>query len=123
MATNPKRTFNFNKEFKKFGVFGFMDVVRKRQAVLGKIQFNCLGAFQRFFSVQNYFDSSDDIAMFLILKISAVKEYIFLWFYLIINRNVLRNLQRLQTRKIKQNGEKRWLFEEIISHYGILLEL
>jgi hypothetical protein len=30
-----------------------------------------------------------------------------------------RNLQRLQTRKNKkQSGEKRWLFEEIISHYG-----
>jgi hypothetical protein len=27
-----------------------------------------------------------------------------------------------QTRK-KNKAEKRWLFEEIISHYGILLEL
>jgi hypothetical protein len=35
---NPKLSFNeaLNKEFKKFGVFGFMDVVEKRQTVLSK---------------------------------------------------------------------------------------
>jgi len=35
---NPKLSFDeaLNIEFKKFGVFGFMDVVEKRQAVLRK---------------------------------------------------------------------------------------
>jgi hypothetical protein len=50
MARKPKLSFNeaLNKEF-KFGVFGFMDVVEKRQTVLSKkIQLYCL-AFQRFF--------------------------------------------------------------------------
>jgi hypothetical protein len=38
MARKPKLSFNeaLNKEFKKFGVFGFMDVVEKRQTVLSK---------------------------------------------------------------------------------------
>jgi hypothetical protein len=52
MARKPKLSFNeaLNKEF-KFGVFGFMDVVEKRQTVLSKkIQLYCL-AFQRFFGV------------------------------------------------------------------------
>ena len=35
---NPKITFEevLQKEFKKFGVFGFMDVVEKRQAAMNK---------------------------------------------------------------------------------------
>ena len=38
LQENPKLSFDevLSKEFKKFGVFGFMDVVEKRQAVLGK---------------------------------------------------------------------------------------
>jgi hypothetical protein len=48
---NPKLSFNeaLNKEFKKFGVFGFMDVVEKRQTVLSKNTTYCLATFQRFF--------------------------------------------------------------------------
>ena len=36
--TNPKRTFDeaLQIEFKKFGVFGFSDVVQERQVVLEK---------------------------------------------------------------------------------------
>jgi hypothetical protein len=38
MAGKPEVTLtkSLNTEFKKFGVFGFMDVVEKRQAVLSK---------------------------------------------------------------------------------------
>jgi desulfoferrodoxin (superoxide reductase-like protein) len=38
MAGKPEITLtkSLNTEFKKFGVFGFMDVVEKRQAVLSK---------------------------------------------------------------------------------------
>jgi hypothetical protein len=37
LATIPKRTFEaFNKEFKKFGVFGFMDVVENVRLLLAK---------------------------------------------------------------------------------------
>jgi hypothetical protein len=43
---NPKLTFEeiLQNEFKKFGVFRFMDVVEKRQAVLGK-KYNILKNF------------------------------------------------------------------------------
>jgi hypothetical protein len=42
----------------------------------------------------------------------------------IIDGNVYEIYKGYQTRKNKkQSGEKNWLFEEIISHYGILLEL
>ena len=36
---NPKISFEdaLQKEFKKFGVFGFMDVVEKRQAAMNKL--------------------------------------------------------------------------------------
>jgi hypothetical protein len=56
-------------------------------------------------------------------KISAVKNIYSLVLY-IIDGNVYEIYKGYQTRKNKkQSGEKRWLFEEIISHYGILLEL
>jgi len=120
----PKRTFEeaLNIEFKKFGVFGFMDVVEKRQAVLGK-KYNSIvwKHFKDFFSVPKIILTvAMTLAMFLILKISAVKEYIFLGFYLLMIIAMFYEIYKsYQTRKNKkQSGEKRWLFEEIISQYG-----
>jgi hypothetical protein len=41
--TRSLRPEALNTEFKKFGVFGFMDVVEKRQAVLSKSITVCCG--------------------------------------------------------------------------------
>jgi hypothetical protein len=86
-----------NIEFKKFGVFGFMDVVENDR--LSRQKYNSIhGSISKIFLVfQNYFDSSDDISLFLILKISAL--YIFFGFIFIDSRNVLRNLQRLPNKE------------------------
>ena len=121
---NPTLSFEaaLNIEFKKFGVFGFMDVVEKRQAALSK-KYNSIvwKHFKDFFSVPKIILTvAMTLAMFLILKISAVKEYIFLGFYLLMIIGMFYEIYKgYQTRKNKkQSGEKRWLFEEIISHYG-----
>jgi hypothetical protein len=47
MGTISKRTFEklLNIEFKKFGVFGFMDVVENERLFSAKKQFNCMEAF------------------------------------------------------------------------------
>ena len=51
---NPKISFEdaLQVEFKKFGIFGFMDVVEKRQAALGK-KYNLLiwKHFKSFFNI------------------------------------------------------------------------
>jgi hypothetical protein len=49
----PKRTFEeaLNIEFKKFGIYGFMDVVYKRRGPKTKYYKIVWGVFQRFFSI------------------------------------------------------------------------
>ena len=71
---NPQFSFEevLNNEFKKFGVFGFMDVVEKRQIALGK-KYNrlVLKHFKEFFTVPKIIVTSSLIAcLFLILRIA-----------------------------------------------------
>lgn len=121
---NPKRTFDeaLDKEFKKFGVFGFMDVVEKRQAVLGK-KYNSLvwQHFKEFFSIPKMvLTIAMTLVLFSILKISSYNEWIFIGLYIILIGftfyEIFKN-NKIKKRK-KQTNEKRWLFEEIISQYG-----
>jgi hypothetical protein len=68
-------------------------------------KYNSIHSISKIFLVfQNYFDSSDDISLFIILKLSAL--YIFFGFIFIDSRNVLRNLQRLPNKKNKKQREK-----------------
>ncbi|MBG6111745.1 hypothetical protein IWX84_002633 [Flavobacterium sp. CG_9.10] len=123
-AQNPKLTFDeaLNKEFKKFGVFGFMDVVEKRQAVLGK-KYNGLvwQHFKDFFGIPKIvLTIAMTLVLYSILKISRYNEWIFIGFYLILIGftfyEIFKN-NKIKKRK-KQTKEKRWLFEEIINQYG-----
>jgi hypothetical protein len=121
---NPKLTFDevLNKEFKKFGVFGFMDVVEKRQAVLGK-KYNGLVwyHFKDFFGVPKIvLTIAMTLGLFSILKISQYSEWIVMGLYLILI--VFTFCEIFKNNKIKkdkkQTKQKRWLFEEIINQYG-----
>ncbi|MBP2283654.1 hypothetical protein H4V97_001972 [Flavobacterium sp. CG_23.5] len=120
---NPKLTFDeaLNKEFKKFGVFGFMDVVEKRQAVLGK-KYNGLvwQHFKDFFGIPKIvLTIAMTLVLYSILKISRYNEWSFIGFYLILIGftfyEIFKN-NKIKKRK-KQTKEKRWLFEEIINQY------
>ena len=77
---NPKLTFDevLNKEFKKFGVFGFMDVVESRQTALGK-KYNRLvfQHFKTFFKVPKILLTIVmTFLLFNILKRSIYNDYI-----------------------------------------------
>ena len=85
---NPKLTFDqaLNTEFKKFGVFGFMDVVEKRQAVLSK-KYNRLvwQHFKDFFGVPKIvLTIAMTLVLFSILKISYYSEWIFMGLFIIL---------------------------------------
>ena len=121
---NPNRSFDeaLQLEFKKFGVFGFMDVVEKRQAVLGK-KYNGLvwQHFKDFFGIPKIILTiAMTLVLYSILKISAYSAWIFVGHYLIVVGFTFYELFR--NNKIKkrktQTQEKRWLFEEIINQYG-----
>ena len=77
---NPNRSFDeaLQIEFKKFGVFGFMDVVEKRQAVLVK-KYNRLvfQHFKTFFKVPKILLTIVmTFLLFNILKTSMYNDYI-----------------------------------------------
>ena len=120
---NPKISFEdaLQMEFKKFGVFGFMDVVEKRQAALGK-KYNLLiwKHFKEFFTIPKIFLTSALIfALFLVLKLVYFYEIVFVVtvaIFLLMIPTLIFERKRLKERT-KKTGKK-WMFEEIISGYG-----
>ena len=121
---NPTLSFDevLNKEFKKFGVFGFMDVVEQRQMALGK-KYNGIvwQHFKDFFGIPKIvLTVAMNLLLFSIIKVSAYKEWIIIGFYLILIGFTFYEMFR--NRKIRRQkeilSEKKWLFEEIINQYG-----
>lgn len=121
---NPKRSFEeaLNIEFCKFGVFGFMDVVEKRQVALGK-KYNGL-VWQHFIDFFGFPKIVLTVALTLLLfsfiKVSTYKEWIIVGFYIIlVGFTFYEMFTNRKKRKEKKNlNEKRWLFEEVINEYG-----
>ena len=120
---NPKLSFEeaLQKEFKKFGVFGFMDVVEQRQAALNK-KYNRLiwKHFKGFFSIPKIL-----ITISLVFGLFYFFKYVFfyeliavgmiLWFILLIATLIYE--KKKMTKRKNQTGKK-WMFEEIIYGYG-----
>ncbi|TDE31542.1 hypothetical protein E0I61_02250 [Flavobacterium ranwuense] len=122
---NPKLTFDevLNKEFRKFGVFGFMDVVESRQAALGK-KYNRLvfNHFKAFFRVPKILLTIGvTFLLFKILKTSMYNNYIFIaicisyFGFIFFEFYKIKKIRKIQ----KETSKKKWLFEEIINQYGV----
>ena len=120
----PNRTFDeaLQIEFKKFGVFGFMYVVEKRQAALSKKYAKIIWShFKNFFRLPQIIGTFSAVAiLFYILKISLYSEIIvigllsvLLIFFFV---ELVRNARRMK-KKNEQTGKK-WLFKEILTGYG-----
>ena len=121
---NPKRSFEeaLDIEFKKFGIFGFMEVVENRQLALGK-KYNGLvwQHFKDFFGIPKIILTiAMTLLLFSIIKLSIYKEWIIVGFYiLLVGFTFYQMFKNQKTRKEnKKLNEKRWLFEEIINQYG-----
>ncbi|NBL65805.1 hypothetical protein GV828_11395 [Flavobacterium sp. NST-5] len=120
---NPKLSFEeaLQKEFKKFGIFGFMDVVESRRSALSK-KYNQVvwQHFKEFFSFPKIMLTLATIVglIFLFKQISFVQE--------ILVASALAMtvcmIVKIQSNKRKfgasQKSDKKWLFEEIVFHYG-----
>ena len=104
---NPTLSFDevLNKEFKKFGVFGFMDVVEQRQMALGK-KYNGIvwQHFKDFFGIPKIvLTVAMTLLLFSIIKVSAYKEWIIIGFYLILIGFTFYEMFR--NRKIRKEKE------------------
>jgi hypothetical protein len=119
----PKLSFEdaLQIEFKKFGVFGFMDVVEKRQAGLGK-KYNRLiwKHFKEFFTIPKLFLTVTLIlGLFLFFKLVYFYEIVvFAMISLFLLMIPALILERKKLKKRTKKTGKKWLFEEIISGYG-----
>jgi hypothetical protein len=121
---NPKLTFDevLNIEFKKFGVFGFMDVVEEKQKFLGK-KYNrlVLSHIAAFFTLPKILLTiTATWALFLLFKWSRFNGDFMIFFYVLLIvfafYAIIKN--RMQRKQQIKENQKRWLFEEIINQYG-----
>ena len=120
----PNRTFDvaLQIEFKKFGVFGFMEVVEKRQAALNKKYAKIVWShFKKFFRLPQIIGTFSAIGiLYLILKRSLHSEAIFIGFSVVFMVlffvELVRNMRKIKKRN--QETGKKWLFKEIIYGYG-----
>jgi hypothetical protein len=120
---NPTLSFEevVNKEFKKFGVFGFMDVIEQRQKTLGK-KYNRLvwKHFKEFFTLPK--------ALLICVLIFFAFHFIKMFFFngifsliILISVAFLIPFYIIQSRKIKkrkEEGKKIWLLEQLIFQLG-----
>jgi hypothetical protein len=118
---NSTLTFEevLNKEFKKFGIFGFIDVVQKRKAALGKKYTRLIFQhFKTFFKVPKIlFLIVMTFLVFTIFKTSIYSDY-FLRGIIVIYFGFIC-YKFYESRKIKKaqknTNKKKWLLEEIIN--------
>jgi hypothetical protein len=103
---NPKLTFDevLNKEFNKFGVFGFMDVVESRQAALGK-KYNRIvwEHFKDFFGIPKIvLTLAAALLLFIILKASTYQEWTIIGLYLALFGFTIYEMIKSQRQRINK---------------------
>lgn len=126
---NPKLTFDeaLNTEFKKFGVFGFSDVIEKKQAAMSKI-------YNRFIwqNVKEFFTFVNTIVAFLVVfllfqlfSLQNAYDYFLVLIgtiFFIITIYAIYTSKKTMKLKKKQTDRK-WLLEEIIMRHNNLFLL
>ena len=117
---NPKISFEdaLQMEFKKFGVFGFMDVVEQRQLALNK-KYNSIiwKHFKAFFTIPKVILTSGIIGLtFFLLKNLRFKADVVLIVFGIIFLSFCFSIIYFsrKNKKISKSTQKKWLFKEII---------
>jgi hypothetical protein len=121
---NPKLSFNeaLQVEFKKFGVFGFMDVVEKRQAALQKKYHKLVwNELKNFFRWPKIIGTLATIGIvFYGLKLFQQDVVIVQMAFVVLVVSFFVGIFWL-SRKNKKNHQKtgkKWLLKEIIFGYG-----
>ncbi len=125
LEEHPNLTFEEarTRSFKKFGVFGFMDVYDARKRVVGKKYHKILWQyFKEWFRLPKILAT---LSLFLLINLFLEKTNDDLILYIaIIAITIIALIKDLYNRRIiKRNikkGRKRWLLEDIIFNQGSL---
>lgn len=123
---NPALSFDaaLNIEFKKFGIFGFMEVVEQRQIALNK-RYNKLiwQYFGEFFKLPKIvLTLLMVLVVFKILEYSKIAYMTLLVALMVFSIGKFIVLYRHYMKKVKTTG-KRWMFEDIIKRGGTPMPL
>ena len=108
--------------FKKFGVFGFMDVVEARSKALNKKYWKLIwGFFKEFFKIPQVIST---VVIFMVIYTGFLVVPNHTWMYMFIGFSIcavlivrLFQLQQMKKRRFKQTNKK-WLLEEYILNAG-----
>jgi len=126
---NPKIPFEeaLQTEFKKFGVFGFMDVVEKRQAALEKKYRKIIWQhFKAFFTLPKILTTATAFAFFWVLLKNLNQAHIIVYVFLIgavLSFWILTIAKKFKAQKKASKTTKKWLFKEMIFGYGNVIGL
>lgn len=120
-VTEPNLSFNdaLQKEFKKFGIFGFMDVVEQRQRALEK-KYNRLmwGYFKQFLRLPQVIITLVAVfAVYKVIEYNTVSYLVLMTLGLLLNLSTVIGMSIKHRKKVKQTGRK-WLFEQVIVRCG-----
>ena len=121
---NLKLTFDqaLNSEFKKFGIFGFQDVIEKKQKAMTKIYNRFIWQnFKDFFTISNTIvNFSIGMLLFWLFSLPFINHNILVIF--IVPQIIIMIYQSIQHRKsikIRQkSNSKKWFLEEMIRNVG-----
>lgn len=121
---NPNLSFEdaLKIEFKKFGVFGFMGVVDKRQAALGK-QYNKLvwSYFKDFLSIPKILGTASAFIFLVVLMLKyQFANIVIITLFMISVIIFFIGMIKLSRKNNKQNkiSGKKWLYKDIIYSFG-----
>lgn len=109
-------------EFKKFGVFGFMNVVEERQVVLGK-KYNKLvwQHFKSFFTIPKIIGTATVFAILVQLLLKFEHAYLIVSSLFVLSTFLfwigIVKMSRKNKREMKLSGKK-WLYKDIIFGLG-----
>jgi len=118
---NPALEFEeaLQYEFKKFGVYGFSDVVKQRQKALGKKYSKLIwGYFKQFFTFPRILLTA--CMLLLTYKLFEYEKLLYVALIVILAFTIIKKItdyKRTYNKKVKDTG-KRWLLEEIIFKGG-----
>lgn len=106
-----------DRAFKKFGVFGFMDVIAQRQNTMSKRYTKYLfSALKKWFELPQLFFTIVLFLVFFISFSSSISDYLLFAYYLIVGTWCIYKSIRLKRKfkSRKQGSNKKWLLEEMI---------
>ncbi len=121
---NPHLSFEeaLNNEFKKFGIFGFSDVVEQKTEALSKQYYKAVWkAFKEYFKLPKIIITVSSIyILFKILSLFENNRFLMISIAILLFAFQIFYFSKFLIRKFKldKSKNKKWLFDQVLSNMG-----